>query len=123
MGDETVLGAAKAAVASATHLERDGRDRGAIAGMFAAARKLDDWDRVLDAYFDALEMAEDQEERAKLAMKAPRQDNATLTQYLNYCSALGLTPVSRGAFLKPESSKAEVKDDLADFKSKKIKRA
>lgn len=119
MSDETVLEAARGAVAAAGHLEREGRDRAAIAGLLAAARKLDDWDRVLDAFFEALEFADDPEERAKLAAKSPRQDNATLTQYLNYCTALGLTPVSRGVFAKADPSKPEVKDDLAAFKAKR----
>lgn len=116
--DETVLEASRAAVDAADHLDVSGRDRGAIAGMLAAARKLDDWDRVLDAFFDALECAEP-DEKAKLAAKAPRQDNATLTQYLNYCTALGLTPASRGVFAKPVGVKAEVQDDLKAFKAKR----
>lgn len=119
MLEETVLEAARAAVLASSHLEADGRDRGAIAGLYAAARKLDDWDRVLDAFFEALELEEDPEARAKLALKSPKQDNATPTQYVTYFAALGLTPVARGVFAKAEPSKPEVKDDLAAFKAKR----
>lgn len=120
MDDMTVLAAAQAAVAAATHLEADGRDAAAIAGLFHTARKLDDWDRVVDAYLEAVEMAaDDPEEYARLLAKVPRQDNATPTQYLNYCAALGLTPVARGVFAKAEPSKPEVKDDLTAFKAKR----
>lgn len=104
----TVVEATELSVKAAIHLEYDGRDAGAIAALLAAARKIDDWDRVLDNYFEQLEVEPDSK------AKPPAQDNATLGTYLKYCESLGLTPSSRGSLVAAPAPKVE--NELERFK-------
>lgn len=109
MGD--VVDATEKSIAAAAHLDLDGKDAGAVSALLAAARKIDDWDRVLDGYFEQLEM--DPESK----VRPPSVDNATLPTYLKFCEALGLTPASRGSLTKPAVPKVE--NELEDFINRK----
>jgi hypothetical protein len=109
MGD--VVDATEKSLAASDHLDREGKDAGAIAALLAAARKIDDWDRVLESYFEQLEM--DPESK----VRPPSVDNATLPTYLKFCESLGLTPASRGSLGKPAVPKVE--NELEDFINRK----
>lgn len=108
----TISDETQRSIDAAAHLDREGKDAGAIAALLAAARKLDDWDRVLDAYFEQLEMDPES------TVRPPAQDNATLGHYLKYCEALGLTPAARGELASGKKSPGGPKDELAAFKQK-----
>jgi hypothetical protein len=110
MGD--VVDATKKSVAAADHLEHEGKDAGAIAALIAAARKIDDWDVLLNDYFEHREMNPDEKPE-----KPPAQDNSTLGTYLKFCESLGLTPASRGSLGKPAVPKVE--NELEDFITRK----
>jgi len=110
MGD--VVDATVVSVAAATHLDREGKDAGAIAALLALARKIDDYDSIVDVIMEQIEM--DPESK----IRPPASDNVSLPTYLKYCDALGLTPGGRGelaATKKPGA--AGPPDDLAAFRA------
>jgi len=74
------------AVAAATHLTP--LDMAAVEAMRALARKIDAWDVIVGW------AAEDVED-TKLRPRVPQNDNVSISAFLKYCDALGLTPVGR----------------------------
>ena len=106
-----VVEATAKSVAAADHLDREGKDAGAIAALLAAARKIDDWDRVVDNYFELVEIDPD------AAKRPPAMDNSTLGTYLKYCESLGLTPAGRGELTAGRKSGPAPKNELTDFLS------
>lgn len=112
MGD--VVDATEKSIDAATHLDRDGKDAGAIAALLATARKIDDWDTLVDHIMEQIEM--DPESK----IRPPATDNVSLPTYLKYCESLGLTPSGRGELAKPGAAvqKPKVKNDLEDFRKR-----
>jgi hypothetical protein len=88
--DETL-----AAIKATDHLTD--KDKGAIEGMLALARKIDAWDAIVQW---ALDDALAHESRPTV----PQNDNVSLSAYLKYAESLGLTPAGRArlAEKKPE---------------------
>ncbi|TDW31012.1 terminase small subunit [Cryobacterium psychrophilum] len=110
----TVVEATEISVQAASHLDRTGKDAGAVAAILALARKIDDWDAVVDHIMEQIAM--DPESK----MRPPGVDNSSLPTYLKFCESLGLTPGSRGELSttgKP-AAPTKVKNDLADFKQR-----
>ena len=101
------------AVAAAAHLDRDGKDAGAIAALLALAHKIDDYDTILDAILEQIES--DPESK----IRPPASDNVSLPTYLKYCESLGLTPGGRGELTAGKKSGAAPKDELAAFRSER----
>ena len=106
-----VVEATGVSVAAADHLDREGKDAGAIAALLAAARKIDDWDQVLDAYFEQLEM-----DPESAPAKPPAMDNTTLGTFLKYLESLGLTPGGRGELAAGKKPGPAPRDELAAFR-------
>lgn len=98
-----------ASVKSATHIDADGIDAGAVAAAGALAKKIDAWDQIVEW---ALEDAAETESRPKV----PANDNTSLPTFLRYCDALGLTPMARKAVGDQPKKEA---DPLASLKSKR----
>jgi hypothetical protein len=96
-------------VAAASHLDREGKDAGAIAALLALAHKIDDYDTILDHILDQIE--NDPESK----VRPPASDNVSLPTYLKYCESLGLTPGGRGELTTGKKSVTAVADPLSDF--------
>lgn len=99
----------QASVKAAGHIDADGVDAGAVAAAGALARKIDEWDVIVEW---AREDAAETESRPKV----PANDNTSLPTFLRYCEALGLTPAARKAVGDQPKKEA---DPLADLKSKR----
>ena len=99
----------QASVKAAGHIDADGVDAGAVAAAGALARKIDEWDVIVEW---AREDAAETESRPKV----PANDNTSLPTFLRYCGALGLTPAARKAVGDQPKKEA---DPLADIKSKR----
>ena len=97
------------AVAAAAHLDRNGKDAGAIAALLALAHKIDDYDTILDAILEQIE----QDPESKI--RPPASDNVSLPTYLKYCESLGLTPGGRGDLVPGKKSAAAAVDPLSAF--------
>ncbi len=109
-----VVSATEVSIAAASHLDRKGKDAGAIAALFAVARKIDDWDTVVDHIMEQIEMDPES------TIRPPASDNVSLPTYLKYCESLGLTPSGRGELAKTGKpvTPAKGKNDLEDFKQR-----
>jgi hypothetical protein len=105
-----VVDATGVSVAAAGHLDREGKDAGAIAALLALARKIDDYDTVIDHIMEQIEM--DPESK----IRPPASDNVSLPTYLKYCESLGLTPGGRGELAAGKKLAAAPKDELAQFR-------
>ena len=105
-----VVEATGVSVAAADHLDREGKDAGAIAALLALARKIDDYDAVIDHIMEQIEM--DPESK----IRPPASDNVSLPTYLKYCESLGLTPGGRGELASGKKSGPAPKDELAEFR-------
>ncbi|MFJ5106778.1 MULTISPECIES: hypothetical protein [unclassified Glutamicibacter] len=99
----------QASVEAAGHIDADGVDAAAVAAAGALARKIDEWDVIVEW---AREDAAETESRPKV----PANDNTSLPTFLRYCEALGLTPAARKAVGDQPKKEA---DPLADLKSKR----
>ncbi len=99
----------QASVRAAGHIDADGVDAGAVAAAGALARKIDEWDVIVEL---AREDAAETESRPKV----PANDNTSLPTFLRYCEALGLTPAARKAVGDQPKKEA---DPLAYLKSKR----
>lgn len=99
----------QASVKAAGHIDADGVDAGAVAAAGALARKIDEWDQIVQW---AIEDAAESESRPKV----PANDNTSLPTFLRYCEALGLTPGARKAVGDQPKKEA---DPLEDLKSKR----
>ncbi|WP_104128225.1 hypothetical protein [Cryobacterium sp. Y57] len=97
-------------VAAAEHLDREGKDAGAIAALLALAHKIDDYDTILDHILDQIES--DPESK----VRPPASDNVSIPTYLKYCESLGLTPGGRGELATGKKSGPAPKDELAEFR-------
>ena len=106
-----VVGATVISVAAADHLDREGKDAGAIAALLALAHKIDDSDTILDYILEQIER--DPESK----VRPPASDNVSLPTYLKYCESLGLTPGGRGELASGRKSGPAPKDELTDFLS------
>ncbi|WP_104084238.1 hypothetical protein [Cryobacterium sp. Y11] len=96
-------------VAAASHLDREGKDAGAIAALLALAHKIDDYDTILDHILDQIES--DPESK----VRPPASDNVSLPTYLKYCESLGLTPGGRGELVAGKKPAPAPKDELSAF--------
>jgi len=105
-----VVEATGVSVATADHLDREGKDAGAIAALLALARKIDDYDAVIDHIMEQIEM--DPESK----IRPPASDNVSLPTYLKYCESLGLTPGGRGELIAGKKPGHAPKDELAEFR-------
>jgi hypothetical protein len=107
LGD--VVDATTISVAAATHLDVDGKDAGAIAALLALARKIDDYDTIVDVIMEQIEI--DPESK----IRPPASDNVSLPTYLKYCESLGLTPGGRGELVSGKKTGPKEPDALAAF--------
>lgn len=109
----SILSACESALAAASHVDRDGADAGAVAALFALARKIDAWDEIV-------ELAMDQAPEGRRPT-VPQHDNTSLPTFLRYCEALGLTPGSRRALTGDKVVEVDPVDELK--KRREAKRA
>ncbi len=104
----------QAAVESADHVDANGLDAGAVAAAGALARKIDEWDVIVEW---AREDAAETESRPKV----PANDNTSLPTFLRYCEALGLTPSSRRALTGDKAVEVDPVDELKKRREAKRK--
>lgn len=109
----SVFDSLSAAVASAQHIDANGKDAAVVAAAYALARKIDAWDIIVAwAHEDAVADGS--------RPKVPQNDNTTLPTFLKYCEALGLTPAARKA-VGPDTAPPPA-DALSALKARRGKR-
>lgn len=100
-----LIAATEAAIEAASHLTP--MDAAAVEAMRLLARKIDAWDTIVQW---ALEDAAADDSRPRV----PQNDNVSISAYLKYADALGLTPAARGALVKaPAEPVTKKKGELA----------
>lgn len=111
----SVYDAASVALDASPHVDRLGADAGAVEALLALARKIDAWDEIVD-------MALAQTPEGKRP-PVPQHDNTSLSTFLKYCEALGLTPATRKALGADGKPEGDAVDELKARRRQKQKAA
>lgn len=104
------------ALAASPHVDRNGADAGAVEALLALARKIDAWDEIVDL---AMEQAVSEGRKPTV----PQHDNTSLSTFLKYCEALGLTPATRKAMVADGKPEGDEVDELKARRRQKQKAA
>lgn len=103
-------------VEDAAHIDSEGVDAATVAAAGALARKIDAWDVIVQWAFE--DAAEGESRPA-----VPQNDNVSLSSFLKYCEALGLTPSARGELVaKKEKAPVNPVDELKAKRKEKTAR-